>query len=154
MNTVAFMPMLLTAIAHEAEAAYPDEMCGILIGRDNQGGDGQWRLVERIEQVPNTFDPQERHRRFSIEPLKLLEADKRAAASGQAIIGFYHSHPDHAARPSAFDTESGWPVYTYLIVAVQQGKAGDVTAWRIDEESKAFVEQAVVDMTPVDANLD
>jgi proteasome lid subunit RPN8/RPN11 len=154
MNTIAFMPMLLTAVAREAQAAYPNEMCGILIGRDNQGPDGQWRLVERIEQVPNTFAKEEQHHRFLIDPRKLLEADKAAAAHGQTIIGFYHSHPDHPARPSSYDTERAWPVYTYLIVEVQNGKAGDITAWHLDEVRKGFVEQAMVDTTPVESNLD
>ncbi len=154
MNTLAFMPMLLTSIAREAEAAYPDEMCGILIGRDGQGPQGQWRLVERIELVPNIFAKSEQHHRFEIDPKRLLAADRTATAHGQTILGYYHSHPDHPARPSDYDTQQAWPVYSYLIVSVQNGKAADITAWRFHEQASRFVEQAIVDETPVDTAMD
>ena len=154
MNAIAFMPMLLTSIAREAEAAYPREMCGILFGRDAQGPRGQWRLVERIELVPNTFAPAEQHHRFQIDPKALLAAERQAAAQGQTILGFYHSHPDHPARPSDYDTEHAWPVYTYLIVEVRRGQAGEITAWRFHEQARRFAAQAIVDETPVDGALD
>jgi proteasome lid subunit RPN8/RPN11 len=68
-------------------------------------------------------------------------AERAAAAAGLEIIGFFHSHPDHPARPSAFDREHAWPWYAYLIVSVEDGRAVDWRVWELQEDRSAFVER-------------
>jgi proteasome lid subunit RPN8/RPN11 len=53
---------------------------------------------------------------------------------GQEIVGYYHSHPDHPARPSAFDAEHAWPWYSYLIVRIDRGRGADLASWVLDDD--------------------
>ena len=72
--------------------------------------------------------------RYLIAPDDLRRITRELRRSGLEILGYYHSHPDHPARPSAFDTEHAWPWYSYLIVRVDRGRAADMTSWVLDDE--------------------
>jgi proteasome lid subunit RPN8/RPN11 len=73
--------------------------------------------------------------------------DREAREAGLDIIGFYHSHPDHSARPSQFDLENAWPAFVYVIVAVNQGKAGEMTAWILADDRSRFLPDEIVTQT-------
>ena len=109
-------------IEAEGPAAYPNECCGILVGRDSRSGR---RLVERLEPGQNVFEADEQYHRFSIDPRQQMKAEKEAEAEGKVVLGFYHSHPDHPARPSEYDREHAWPFYSYVIVAIAKGTPAD-----------------------------
>jgi proteasome lid subunit RPN8/RPN11 len=137
-------PLVLPAelrkqIEDEGVAAYPNECCGILIGSDWQ------RKVDRIVAMANAFDPQERYHRFSIDPLLLAGAEESAAAEGKAVIGFYHSHPDHPARPSEYDRTHvpPWNFYSHVIVAIEKKRPAAMTCWVFNEDTEQFDEQAI-----------
>ena len=132
-------PDLRRRIEAEGAAAYPNECCGILIGRDVGGR----RLVEKLEPGHNVFQAEERYHRFSIDPRAQLKAEREAEAAGKVVLGFYHSHPDHPARPSEYDREHAWEYYSYVIVAISRGKATDLTSWVLDGESRTFAQQEV-----------
>ena len=68
-------------------------------------------------------------------------ADFEARGDGLEIVGIWHTHPDHPARPSETDSSAAWQGYTYLILSVGRQGVADVTAWRLVEGS--FVEQLV-----------
>jgi len=131
-------------IEREAVAAYPNECCGILFGRDSSQG----RIVERIQAVPNAFDLSERYHRFAISPMQLMDAEKQAAAEGRLVLGFYHSHPDAPARPSEYDRAHAWPFYSYLIVSIVNGQALDMTSWVLDERTETFARQDIDQTDP------
>jgi proteasome lid subunit RPN8/RPN11 len=114
--------------AHGAET-YPNECCGALIGRDG--------LVEWTFALPNTTEEGPR-RRFLVRPQDYRDAEKRASAMGAELLGFYHSHPDHPARPSQYDLDHAWPFFSYIIVSVQAGAPADMTSWRLQEDRSAF----------------
>ena len=140
---------LPTPLAREIEQhgvrAYPDECCGILLGRDDDGR----RVVERVRPTENVFeDVTERRHRFSIDPLELLRAESDSSGGSLVVLGFYHSHPDHAARPSEFDRSRAWPFYSYVIVSIQSRQAVDMTSWVLDDSSGSFVRQDIVDGEP------
>lgn len=132
-------------IEREGVAAYPNECCGILFGKDVQDAAGARRIVERIEKVENEFEENERFHRFLITPGTLLKAEKAAADEGRLVLGFYHSHPDAPARPSEYDREHGWPFYSYVIVSVLNGEAADMTSWVMDEGVGRFERQEIVE---------
>src|ERR1041385_5535379 len=117
--------------AHGVET-YPNECCGALIGRDG--------IVTSTHALPNTTDLGPR-RRFQVSPSDYREAEKRASAVGADLLGFYHSHPDHPARPSQFDLDHAWPSFSYVIVSVRAGVSGDMTSWRLREDRSAFDEE-------------
>jgi proteasome lid subunit RPN8/RPN11 len=127
-------------IQAEGAAAYPKECCGILIGRDISGR----RIIERLMPGRNTFEADEQYHRFSIDPMLQLRAEKEAEAAGKLVLGFYHSHPDHPARPSEYDREHAWPFYSYVIVAIEKGRAADMTSWLLDEKTEQFAVQDII----------
>ena len=142
MNAILLPPVIAKQIEAEGVAAYPNECCGILIGTD--GGAG--RIVERIIPMANTFDPNEQYHRFTIDPLALARADEAAAKEGKAVIGFYHSHPDHPARPSEYDRTHvpPWSFYSHIIVAIEKRKPAAMTCWVMNEATEQFDEQQIV----------
>jgi proteasome lid subunit RPN8/RPN11 len=85
-----------------------------------------------------------RHKRYLISPRDFFEAEKEARKAGLDVIGVYHSHPDHPARPSEFDREHAFPWYSYIIVSVAQGEPRDLTSWTLREDRSAFDHEDVV----------
>ena len=130
---------LVEQIEREGAAAYPNECCGLLVGPV------QPKAVQRIVPMPNVFDPVERYHRFSIDPLTMARVEEEAAAAGHALIGFYHSHPDHPARPSEYDRTHvpPWSFYSHVIVSIEKGKPAAMTSWVFNEETEQFDEQQI-----------
>ena len=122
------------AIRAHGRATYPHECCGALIGRDN--------VVVDTFALPNTTEEGPR-RRFLVRPSDYRQAEQRAASLGLELLGFYHSHPDHPARPSQYDLDHAWPFFSYIIVAVRAGTPEDMTSWRLREDRSAFDEESL-----------
>ena len=76
-----------------------------------------------------------------------MQAEREAGAEGRLVLGFYHSHPDHPARPSEYDRQHAWPFYSYVIVAIAQGAALDTTSWMLDEKTETFSRQDIIECT-------
>jgi proteasome lid subunit RPN8/RPN11 len=128
---------------HGAET-YPHECCGALLGRDAISDSG----VTRPRAISGLFPLVNRredslHNRFSVTPLDVVNADKAAQAGGWDVIGWYHSHPDHPAKPSEYDREHAWPWYSYVIVSVQEGVAVNMTSWRLREDRSDYSEETI-----------
>ncbi len=129
----------MSGLAAEAEAeirrhaseTYPNECCGALIALNGA-------IVEAYR-LPNTTAEGPR-RRFRIGPDDYRLAEARARERNASLAGFYHSHPDHPARPSQHDLEHAWPNLTYVIVAVQEGTPADLRSWRLLEDRSGFEE--------------
>jgi proteasome lid subunit RPN8/RPN11 len=119
---------LADEIRRHGEAAYPAECCGAMVGRAEGGAKEVLRLSPAINR--RTDDPH----RYLIAPDDLRQLERAVREAGQEIVGYYHSHPDHPARPSAFDAEHAWPWYSYLIVRVDRGRGADMASWVLDDE--------------------
>jgi proteasome lid subunit RPN8/RPN11 len=119
------------AIRRHGQETYPHECCGALVGRSDH--------VTGIVALPNTTEEGPR-RRFLVRPSDYREAERRAGEHGGALLGFYHSHPDHPARPSQYDLDHAWPTFAYVIVAVAAGTAGDMTVWYLKDDRSSFQE--------------
>jgi len=147
MSVIELSASLARKIEAEGARAYPNECCGIMFGRDIPG-DGDYavrRVVESLSPVMNEFEEAEQYHRFLITPQTLMRAEKEAAKEGQLVLGFYHSHPDVAARPSEYDRQHAWPFYSYVIVSITKGEAVDMTSWLLDDESNTFKRQNIVE---------
>jgi proteasome lid subunit RPN8/RPN11 len=125
-------------IQREGVAAYPNECCGAMLGKDVTENGVMRRLVQRLEPLANAFAQEEKYHRFSLDPRQLMQVEKRAAEAGLAVLGFYHSHPDHPARPSEYDRQHAWPFYSYIIVAIAAGRPAEMTSWKLDEQTETF----------------
>ena len=74
-----------------------------------------------------------------IEPREILRVDREAREAGREILGFYHSHPDHPARPSHFDeAHATWPGYSYVILSIVDGNPNDLRSWVLEKEGGPF----------------
>jgi proteasome lid subunit RPN8/RPN11 len=125
-------PGVADAIDAHGREAFPYECCGALIGRDG-------RVVTAFA-LPNTTEEGPR-RRFLVRPGDYQAAEREATARGLDLVGFYHSHPDHPARPSQYDLDHAWPVFSYVIVSVMSGEPAAMTSWRLRDDRTAFDEE-------------
>jgi proteasome lid subunit RPN8/RPN11 len=124
------------AIRQHGADTYPNECCGALIGRDGR--------VTTTFALPNTTEEGPR-RRFLVRPDDYRQAEKQARQAGGDLLGFYHSHPDHPARPSQYDLDHAWPFFSYIIVSVRAGAPEDMTSWRLREDRSAFDQEDLTD---------
>ncbi|HKV63606.1 MAG TPA: M67 family metallopeptidase [Candidatus Acidoferrum sp.] len=136
--------------AHGAET-YPHECCGALLGRDSNSivtsdrGDGSsiaGREILELFPLVNRRDDSPRNR-FSVTAQDVLEAEKAARGQGLDVVGWYHSHPDHPARPSQYDRDHAWPWYSYIIVSVHNGAPQDMTSWRLNDDRAEFSPEGI-----------
>ena len=128
----------LTQIKQIARQAYPHECCGILLGSTSADVKMVGRLVEAENQRSDSPA-----NRYLIEPQLLIRVEKEIRGTGEEIVGFFHSHPDVPARPSAYDRDHAWPWYSYLIVSVIEKKVEEVLSWRLKENRTAFDTEVV-----------
>jgi proteasome lid subunit RPN8/RPN11 len=117
---------------------YPHECCGAMLGIDGEAG----REVRALFPLINRRDDSSRNR-LSINPDDLRAAERAAAERGLELLGWYHSHPDHPARPSEFDREHAWPWYSYVIVSVDAGAPKDLTSWLLQDDRTTFQPEVV-----------
>jgi cysteine synthase B len=124
------------AIRVHAAETYPQECCGALIG----GVDRSIASAMRLDNVTAS----DREHRFLVSPDAYRRAEREADATGRTLVGFYHSHPDHPAEPSAFDLAHAWPSLSYIIVSVHRGVVADVRSWRLRADRSAFDAEPLV----------
>ncbi|MDX1504043.1 MAG: M67 family metallopeptidase [Thermoanaerobaculia bacterium] len=129
---------LARRVRRHALSAYPEECCGILIGRPHDAG----ARVTRVVPAANVWGG-ERDRRYSIDPRQLLATHVEARAEGLEVVGYYHSHPDAPAVPSRLDLERAWPATSYLLASVRRRGEVELRSWRLDGSGSRFVEEGV-----------
>ena len=126
-------------IKEHAQKDYPYECCGILLGKFENGE----KTVTQVLEISNEKEEENRHNRYLIPSSKILETELYAIKNGLDIVGFYHSHPDHSAIPSAYDVEHALPVYSYLIVSVYAAKAVDFTISVLSTDRAKFENELI-----------
>ncbi len=143
---IELSPADLARIRAHGEAAYPEECCGILVGRTGKAADGNGAVLARVVRLvgaENEREDESRHNRYLIPPEVILRTERAARADGLDVVGYYHSHPDHPSRPSDFDRDHAWPGYSYLIVSVRKGRARDERSWRLSDDRSRFDEEPI-----------
>jgi proteasome lid subunit RPN8/RPN11 len=113
---------------------YPVEGCGVLVGEF-----GADLVVVRAIRGRNLVTDRARDR-YELDPGDIVAAERAARAAGLDVVGFWHTHPDHPARPSRFDTERAWPEYAYVICATTADGVADLRAWTLREAGGEFEE--------------
>ncbi len=127
---VRMAPEAAGAIRKEAARAYPAEGCGALLGPAEDAVSEIVALANVDQSTPRT--------RFAVSPLDYLAAEDSADARGLKLLGFWHSHPDHPARPSPTDRAYAWPGLLTLVIGVEQGDPGEMTAWDVPGQEEPF----------------
>lgn len=129
----------LVEIKEHSKRDYPYECCGIIFGKFSN----ESKKVLEILSIENEKEDESKHNRYLISSKKIFEAEVYAAKNDLDIVGFYHSHPDHSANPSAFDQEYALPVYSYLIVSVNKGEVGEFTLSVLSNDRKNFEKEEI-----------
>jgi proteasome lid subunit RPN8/RPN11 len=137
--TICIARKVLDEIHAHAEATYPEECCGLLVaegGSDTVAAPNSKKTISESIRMNNAYEGP-KHDRYNIDPLELFKADRAISQKGLTIAGIYHSHPDYPASLSKFDLEHSFPWYSYIVISVPKGRAGDTRSWipREDHES-------------------
>jgi proteasome lid subunit RPN8/RPN11 len=104
-------------MVEHAQATYPNECCGAMIGTL----DGEQKLVKTAVKLRNSFEGAQ-GARYELRPEDLLEADRAARAQGMDLIGIFHSHPDCDAYFSETDLKNSCPWYSFVVLSIKGGR--------------------------------
>lgn len=109
-------------VAHAREGA-PDEVCGVLAGTHGEPS------VARTSRRATNAATHPRNR-YALDPPEQLDLMRDLETDGDAVVGFYHSHPRGPPAPSDVDaSEATWEGYSYVIVSLG-GDEPVVRSWR------------------------
>ena len=140
---------ILTEAREHALAEYPDECCGIVIGKpDHPENDQVFRCTniqnQLHEQDPKTY-VRDARTAYTIDPKELMRIMKQLVEQGLVIKLFYHSHPEHDAyfseedkRMALFDNEPTYPDARYLVISVYNKKIRDQAFFEWNPETSSF----------------
>jgi proteasome lid subunit RPN8/RPN11 len=144
----------LESIRRHGAEDYPNECCGVLLGNVSAALKEVREVVplknlrqdpSRAQQLVPVEDPatETERNRFLIDPLEQLRVEKDARMRGLEVLGYYHSHPDHPARPSNYDRDHAWPWYSYVILSVERGAPKELACWVLAEDRSRFHSESV-----------
>jgi proteasome lid subunit RPN8/RPN11 len=141
---ITFASGVREAMARHLISVFPNEGCGILYC--GSAADP----LQIMEAIPVRNVAKDADRNYELDPLEYLSLEKKVAG-GLRIAGFYHGHPNSAAKPSHRDLEAAMglfevtrEVYVYAIQRVTAGQAQEMTAWCLNERRNGFTELEIV----------
>jgi proteasome lid subunit RPN8/RPN11 len=105
------------------------------------GRAGETKEVVRL--IPMNNRRTDDAHRYLIAPDDLRRTISELHGSELEVLGYYHSHPDHPAAPSAFDTEHAWPWYSYIIVRVDRGRAAELASWVLEDDRSVMSSESI-----------
>jgi proteasome lid subunit RPN8/RPN11 len=132
----------LHLIKQHSEKDYPNECCGFLLGKAENGK----KTVVLSQPVQNYRESKNQYNRFEIPPHEYIKAEQFAKSNNLDIVGFYHSHPNAEAQPSQYDLDHSWPFYSYIIVSVKNKKSDKTTSWQLKENRSEFIQEEIVEI--------
>jgi len=130
-----FPPEAIRQLRHAAEAGYPLEICGLLLG--NIDGD-RWRITD-IRQIAN-LNTERAADRFQLDPAGYQQVDRELRGTGIEIIGVFHTHPDCPGKPSPTDLGSAWDSFLDPIISVCDGEWCEMRCWTLSDSGDRFRE--------------
>ena len=128
----------LDEMIDHAEATFPFECVGFFYGVEDESK----REVLVAREVKNAQKGDQR-RRFEVDPHDYLYAERFAEKNGLKLLGIYHSHPNHPARPSSHDLKQAVPYFSYIILSIMNGKIADTTSWQLNLDTDQFEEEKI-----------
>lgn len=144
-------------ISRWAERAYPNEGCGLLIGRFGANG---VKRVARFAELNNDLLgkslmnvptlPRDRQgvgagrTEFVMNPAEYERETLTAEKEGLDVVGVIHTHPDHPARPSAIDASQPFLAqWSNIIVSVEKGRTREMKSWFREWDAEPFREEEI-----------
>lgn len=131
----------LDQVRKHGEQTYPYECCGFLLGLR----ESETNILHEVYAAENERQ-ESQETRYLITPEQYKRADAYARSRGLGVIGYYHSHPDHPAAPSGYDLDhSCWPGESYIIVAVERGKAAALNSFTKPDYTRFEQEEITIE---------
>jgi proteasome lid subunit RPN8/RPN11 len=126
-------------MVRHAESTYPNECCGAMLGRTENGK----KIVTSSVPLVNSFaGAQGEH--YELRPEELLEADKAARAQNLDLLGIFHSHPDCDAYFSETDLKNSCPWFSFVVLSIKNGKLDHANSFLPDfDQTKADKEELI-----------
>lgn len=121
---------ILEEMQGHAEKTFPNECCGFMFGEDSDK-----RIITTAMSVKNSKQG-DRRRMYEISALDYINAEKYALENAITLLGVYHSHPNHPAKPSKYDLKQAVPYFSYVIISVMDGKEEKTTSWRLNQNEE------------------
>lgn len=140
---IRFEKEAIEAMVQHLEEAFPNEGCGFIYGKTS----GDEKLVHQAVPVNNVKNGDQR-RRFEISPLDYMKAERYAMKNELALLGVYHSHPQHPAIPSEHDLKQAVPVFSYPILSIQDGRFDHIRSWYLNDDTN-FSEEVISINEPI-----
>lgn len=123
-------PTVRDDLLEHARDGAPDEVCGVLAGERRVEGSGEsGDAPDRVTASHRVSNVAAMSRaRYELDPSETMATIEAVEADGDDVVGFYHSHPQGPAGPSATDrARATWTGYVYAIVLPEDD---EVRAWR------------------------
>ncbi len=147
---------ILNAMLQEAEACYPFEACGLILGKvTDERKAHEFVALKNMQNEVHAKDPQRYPRdaktAYTIDSFELAEVEKEAKQRDLKILGIFHSHPEHGVYFSAEDKEMAapwgeplFPDISYVVVSVYGQKAKNASEFYWDSAKKDFLEKKII----------
>ncbi len=140
----------LAMIREQGHQSYPNECCGLLLGRFTDGKrialeawpvDNAWTHDIQLTGDEATHSLRDR---FYIPPQAYLQAQRAALQRGLDIVGCYHSHPDDRAWPSERDRVGaagvgGGPDFSFVVLSVHDGVPAEIGSALLSSDSQQWL---------------
>jgi proteasome lid subunit RPN8/RPN11 len=137
-HVLSIDPVSIKKIEADALEIFPDECCGFLFGKESVGV----RYITETQTVINHKEGDKR-RRFEIEPVDYMRAERYADENGLILLGVYHSHPLHPPVPSEHDRVAAVPFFSYVITSIFPDQKQVIRSWRLND-SEQFEEEEII----------
>jgi proteasome lid subunit RPN8/RPN11 len=141
---ISIAAQLIDQITKAAQEAYPNECCGLLAGMGNL--DGAVSITQVRTSANLAKGSTQDH--FEVDPKVHFDLIRELEGTNEQIIGHYHSHPNHPARPSEEDLKMAFePKLLWLIVGLDESHIYEVTVHRISNDTMVFQEMPLTIVT-------
>src|SRR5258708_40065842 len=106
------------ALRAHGEETYPNECCGVLLGKNIAGEGNSAAVINHVHQIVRAGNTRtdSAHNRYNIAPQELVKIQRQARGLGLDIVRFYHSHPVQPAQASKTDFREAHRLgYSYIL---------------------------------------
>lgn len=123
----------LNRIVNHCKKQYPQEACGLLVGKHN-----------KVEGIFSTKNVRNSSSEYLVDPEQQFKIFEKIQSENKELLGIYHSHPATSAFPSAKDKQRAfYPETSYVIVSLQNFSNPQIRCFKI-REGKVFEEEMKV----------
>ena len=132
---------LIKEISQDAKRAFPSECCGLLAGT----GDLNTNVTITQVRASTNIALGSTNDRFEVDPKVHFDFLHELKGTKERVVGHYHSHPNHSARPSEKDLKMAFdPKMLWVIISLDENRIKEVRAHKINNSGMAFQEVPLI----------